>query len=225
MNLITLFQNFSEGEKITTIVATLTAISGTLEKIFKFKFLWNWVLRVFKAIAFWFRAPYIISRQQAEMRSQLNEVINEVKFNGGKYTLKTVVGEIRQIVDQLIQKAILSQSSLRGSLYVSPTPIIITDADGRLLFSNAAFGRYVQCMAPQEMNGYGWMRVVEEDEKESVQELFEEVKSAPYPFSRHLTIVNWSNGEHIKSYCRGTVVTNGSGQVVEVICAFERIFD
>lgn len=217
-------------QNVSLVLTGLVALSAILEKLTKVKFLWSLIRKIGKGIGEWFMTPIRILRdiqhikeQQLKDTATLLSLENEIKYNGGKYTLKTAVKEIREMVDTLLFNQELTKATLRASLYVCPDPIYIVDKDGRLTFVNAAYTRMVECTNPQELMGWGWLRVISEKNKNEMLEVVKMLKENPTPYSGKVTFKNWSTGADINTYCRSTVILDKDGKLVEMIGALEII--
>lgn len=229
MNTLTNIWEHTTWERIAAISGGLTALSAILEKVFKFEFLWNWIKKIGKGIKIFFQTPMLILEdikhiklQQLINQQTLSAIENEVKYNGGKYTLKTVVKEIRELVDKLIENGELSNAKLKATLAVANDPIFIMDAKGNMTFINSALCRTVECSSPEHLLGRGWESMIPPEEREERIRVAERYFQHPYPYSGPVVYRNLRTNEKINVYVRTTmVINNKTDEIIEIIGVWE----
>jgi PAS domain-containing protein len=226
-----IFNHFVTWQGLTAILTGIVSVSTILEKVFKFHFIWNWLKKTIKVIVDFFKAPLTIVSEVKEMKLQLainfeklQVVENEVKYNGGKFTLKLAVKEIREIVDLLVANDHLSHETLRASMYVANDPIYITNAKGEIIFFNASFSKWLECTDPNSLLGKAWLdNIIPKKDRAMMREMSNEFTMNPYPFSGIVSYCNMRTGDDMRAYVRSTIVKDIKGNLVEVIGTLETL--
>tara|TARA_B100000073_G_C23666907_1_gene546954 strand:- start:206 stop:793 length:588 start_codon:yes stop_codon:yes gene_type:complete len=134
-----------EATAIATLVGTAISIAALMYKFFKYT-------RAFL-------------RDQEEIKKSITTIKSEVTHNSGK-SLKDTVGQLKKACDRIeTRQKILDQRS-KAALHYTSESLFETDKLGKIVWLNESFRQVVREYTSSDIEGYDWVSIVSESERE-----------------------------------------------------------
>lgn len=147
--------DFSHPEVIVTLILSCLGGLGTL-----FTLAW-------KKIA----TPLIkLCKNQDFFVQSVNEIKNELTTNGGS-SLKDTIIQLSETCKKIDSTQKIIEQRTRASLHYSGSALFETDEEGRLIWSNALLCNFIPENG-MRLEGYDWLTIINEDEREDVLQEF-----------------------------------------------------
>jgi hypothetical protein len=96
----------------------------------------------------------------------VNELRKELTTNGGN-SLKDAIIELKSTCHRIEKRQKIIEQRTKAGLHYSNIPLFETDNDGRLIWNNVHFGDLIKNTI-NSIEGYDWLNIIEEDQREEV---------------------------------------------------------
>lgn len=103
------------------------------------------------------------SKKRINIEETLNQILNEIKVNGGAITLRDKVLHILDEVETL-------KKYREADFYMDPRPRYINDENGSCIAANPAFCSLFGSLDENGVLGDGWFSFIDEDYQETAYE-------------------------------------------------------
>lgn len=147
--------DFAHPEVIVTLVLSCLGGLGTL-----FTLIWKKVV-----------SPLVkLCKNQDFFVQSVKDIKKELSTNGGS-SLKDTIIELRETCNRIDNRQKIIEQRTKASLHYSGAALFETDEDGRLIWSNANFCKFLP-VGGIKFEGYDWLTIINEDEREDVLQEF-----------------------------------------------------
>lgn len=203
---------------ITTIGGIYLGFVTFMDKAFGIKLVGN---KVFKGIYNFFAAPIRLSKKMDAVNTKIEEIHNEVKYNGGKYKLVDAVVDLKKDTEQLIIGQSLLEANQMAFFDSSTAPMFMNDQNNELCYVNSAWLKLTGVTTLDEVRGIGWLKVIPKEDREELLNIYKLNIQNPATFSGKVRFINLQTEKITNCYCQTSLVRNSTGQIVKSIGTIE----
>tara|TARA_R110000868_G_scaffold315517_7_gene576416 strand:+ start:109 stop:747 length:639 start_codon:yes stop_codon:yes gene_type:complete len=111
-----------------------------------------------------------LCKNQDYFVESVKEIRKELQTNGGS-SLKDTIIELRETCNRIDNRQKVIEQRTKATLHYSESALFETDEDGRMIWSNANFYKFLPAGSSQ-FEGYDWLSIIHEDEREEVMQEF-----------------------------------------------------
>tara|TARA_B100000085_G_C18543827_1_gene513073 strand:+ start:885 stop:1484 length:600 start_codon:yes stop_codon:yes gene_type:complete len=126
---------------------------------------------------------------------ELREVMQkELSTNGGN-SLKDAIIDLRQTCHRIEKRQKIIEQRTKAALHYSNVALFETDIAGRLVWSNVHLSDFLDEETGADVQGYDWLTIINEDEREEVLSEFKSCLNMNRKFSK---ITQTTDGKNIR---------------------------
>jgi hypothetical protein len=126
---------------------------------------------------------------------ELREVMQkELSTNGGN-SLKDALIDLRQTCHRIEKRQKIIEQRTKAALHYSNVALFETDISGRLVWSNVHLSDFLDEDTGSDVQGYDWLTIINEDEREEVLLEFKSCLNMNRKFSK---ITKTTDGKNIR---------------------------
>lgn len=164
-------------EIITIIISSLGGI-GTILSLFWLKF----IKPILKVV-----------NNHENVVNSINLIKKELTTNGGN-SLKDAVLDLKSVCQAIERRQRIIEQRTKAALHYSNVPLFETDHTGRLIWNNAQLADFIKDNTIS-FEGYDWLTIIEEQDREELLNEFQSCLSMNRKFSK---IAKTQNGKNIR---------------------------
>lgn len=167
--------SFLDVEIITIILSSLGG-AGTLLSVFWLKF----IKPILKVV-----------NNHDEIVKSIDFIRKELTTNGGN-SLKDSILDLKKVCHSIETRQRVIEQRTKAALHYSNVALFETDSKGRLVWNNAQLCDFVKDKAIN-MEGYDWLTIITEDDREELLNEFQSCLNMNRKFSKIATTQNGKN--------------------------------
>ena len=107
----------------------------------------------------------------------------ELTTNGGN-SLKDAIIDLRETCHRIDRRQKIIEQRTKAALHYSDEALFETDVAGRLVWSNANLCKFLEDNPSQQLDGYDWLSIIHEDERDEVLQEFKSCLNMNRKFSK-----------------------------------------
>lgn len=107
-----------------------------------------------------------------ESVNNLRSVMEKELMTNGGNSLKDAIIDLRQTCHRIEKRQKVIEQRTKAALHYSNVALFETDVAGRLTWSNVHLCKFMHINSNMSLEGYDWLNIIDEDEREDVLEEF-----------------------------------------------------
>lgn len=111
-----------------------------------------------------------LCKNQDYFKESVEEIRKELKTNGGN-SIKDAIIDLKDSCKRIEYRQQVIIQRTKAALHYSGAALFETDEDGRMIWSNAHLCKFFPVIGTQ-LEGYDWLNIIHEDEREEVLKEF-----------------------------------------------------
>lgn len=124
-----------------------------------------------------------LCKSQDFFKESVESIKKELSTNGGS-SLKDAIIDMKETVNRIDERQKVIVQRTKAALHYSNMALFETDAEGRLVWSNANLCELTKKITNSMIEGFDWINLFEEDEREDVLAEFKSCLSMNRRFSK-----------------------------------------